>query len=79
MLLKKGINFFDTADIYGEGALEKILGSQILGIRNKTFIMTKGGIINNQNKKNFKIKYIKKNFREFRKFKDELPRWISVT
>ena len=62
--IKKGINFFDTADIYGEGALEKILGSQILGIRNKTFIMTKGGIINNQNKKNFKIKYIKKKISE---------------
>ncbi len=58
--LKKGINFFDTADIYGEGAGEKILGSQLYSIREKIFIMTKGGIVNSRNKKNFKIKYIKK-------------------
>ena len=58
--LKKGINFFDTADIYGEGAGEKILGSQLYGVREKIFIMTKGGIVNSKNKKNFKIKYIKK-------------------
>ena len=58
--LKKGINFFDTADIYGEGVGEKILGSQLSGFRKKVFIMTKGGIVNSKNKKNFSIKYIKK-------------------
>ncbi len=56
--IKKGINFFDTADIYGEGAGEKILGSEIQNVRNKIFVMTKGGIINSQNKKNFRVKYI---------------------
>ena len=58
--LKKGINFFDTADIYGEGVGERILGSQLSGVRKKVFIMTKGGIVNSENKKNFSIKYIKK-------------------
>jgi len=58
--LTKGVNFFDTADIYGEGIGEQILGEQIIGIRKKIFIMTKGGIINNKNEKNFSIKYIKK-------------------
>tara|TARA_B100000575_G_scaffold285910_2_gene281871 strand:- start:601 stop:1503 length:903 start_codon:yes stop_codon:yes gene_type:complete len=58
--LKKGINFFDTADIYGEGVGERILGSQLLNVRKKVFIMTKGGIVNSKNKKNFSIKYIKK-------------------
>ena len=58
--LKKGINFFDTADIYGEGVGERILGSQLSGVRKKVFIMTKGGIVNSKNKKNFSIKYIKK-------------------
>ena len=57
--LKKGINFFDTADIYGEGAGESILGSQLCSVRNKVFIMTKGGIINSKNEKNFSTKYIK--------------------
>ena len=58
--LKKGINFFDTADIYGEGVGERILGSQLSGVRKKVFIMTKGGIVNSENKKNFSIKFIKK-------------------
>lgn len=57
--LKKGINFFDTADIYGEGAGESILGSQLHSVRNKVFIMTKGGIINSKNEKNLSINYIK--------------------
>ena len=58
--LKKGINFFDTADIYGEGIGEKVLGSILSKIRNKVFIMTKGGIVNNKNEKNLTSKYIKK-------------------
>lgn len=61
--LNKGVNFFDTADIYGEGIGEKILGEQLSGIRKKIFIITKGGIINNKNEKNFSIKYIEKKIR----------------
>ena len=57
--LRNGINFFDTADIYGEGKGEKILGSELHSIREKVFIMTKGGIVNSKNKKNFTLKYIK--------------------
>ena len=57
--LDRGVNFFDTADIYGEGLVEKILGNQIKNHRNKIFVMTKGGIVNNKNDNNFSIKYIK--------------------
>tara|TARA_A100001015_G_scaffold169067_1_gene187931 strand:- start:9 stop:911 length:903 start_codon:yes stop_codon:yes gene_type:complete len=58
--LTKGVNFFDTADIYGEGIGEQVLGQQLIGIRKKIFIMTKGGIIDEKNNKNFSIQYIKK-------------------
>ncbi len=41
--LDLGINFFDTADIYGLGLSEEILGSAIKGKRDSAFIATKFG------------------------------------
>ena len=40
--ISKGINFFDTADIYGHGRSEKLLGD-LVGNRNDIFICTKFG------------------------------------
>jgi aryl-alcohol dehydrogenase-like predicted oxidoreductase len=40
--LEKGVNFFDTADVYSQGASEQILGAAIKGRREKTIISTKG-------------------------------------
>jgi aryl-alcohol dehydrogenase-like predicted oxidoreductase len=39
--LDAGLNFFDTADIYSNGASEEILGKAIAGRREKTLIATK--------------------------------------
>jgi aryl-alcohol dehydrogenase-like predicted oxidoreductase len=39
--LDAGMNFFDTADIYSEGAAEEILGAALQGKRDKVLISTK--------------------------------------
>jgi aryl-alcohol dehydrogenase-like predicted oxidoreductase len=39
--LEKGINFFDTANVYSQGASEEVLGEAIKGRRNKVIIATK--------------------------------------
>jgi aryl-alcohol dehydrogenase-like predicted oxidoreductase len=41
--LDHGVNFFDTADIYGQGGSEKILGKALRGRRTKVIIATKAG------------------------------------
>lgn len=38
-----GINFFDTADLYGRGENEALLGRCLAGKRNQVYIATKGG------------------------------------
>lgn len=55
--LDAGINFFDTADIYGLGHSEKLLGKTI-GQRKDTIIATKVGNVARQNQ--FTIDYSKK-------------------
>lgn len=42
--LDLGINYFDTADAYGIGRSEEILGDVLKGRRDKSVIATKGGI-----------------------------------
>src|SRR3977135_1586957 len=39
--LEAGLNFFDTADVYSQGASEEILGKAIAGRRNSLLISTK--------------------------------------
>jgi aryl-alcohol dehydrogenase-like predicted oxidoreductase len=39
--LEAGVNFFDTADVYSQGASEQILGKAIAGRRNSVLISTK--------------------------------------
>lgn len=43
MAIDRGINFFDTADIYGAGRAETLLGEAIGGVRHKVVIATKFG------------------------------------
>lgn len=38
-----GCNFFDTADVYGHGHSEEILGTALAGVRDRVFIATKVG------------------------------------
>ena len=40
--LERGVNFFDTANVYSQGASEEILGAALKGKREKTIISTKG-------------------------------------
>src|SRR5215468_1351573 len=42
--LDAGINFFDTADVYGSGQSEEFLGKALKGRRAKAVIATKFGI-----------------------------------
>jgi aryl-alcohol dehydrogenase-like predicted oxidoreductase len=42
--LEAGINLFDTADVYSNGASEEVLGSAIKGRRDKVIISTKTGL-----------------------------------
>jgi aryl-alcohol dehydrogenase-like predicted oxidoreductase len=41
--LERGVNFFDTANVYSQGASEEILGAAIKGRRDKVIISTKAG------------------------------------
>ncbi|TDS12995.1 aldo/keto reductase [Sphingobacterium paludis] len=40
--LDRGVNFFDTANVYSQGASEEVLGAALKGRREKTIISTKG-------------------------------------
>jgi myo-inositol catabolism protein IolS len=42
--LDKGVNFFDTSDIYGMGESERILGNVLRGRRSKVIVATKFGV-----------------------------------
>ncbi|GAA5418820.1 aldo/keto reductase [Sulfurisphaera tokodaii] len=61
--LENGINFFDTADVYGEGLGEKILAKVFNTKRDKIIILTKIGYdfynkSNNRISQRFSIEYI---------------------
>jgi len=65
MAFEKGMTFFDTADMYGMGENEKLLGKAIKTIRNQVVIATKFGIVRDPNdplKRNFcgKPEYVRK-------------------
>ena len=42
--LDNGVNFFDTADVYGNGASEELLGDAVRANRDEVFIATKFGL-----------------------------------
>jgi aryl-alcohol dehydrogenase-like predicted oxidoreductase len=42
--LEAGVNFFDTANVYSDGASEEVLGAALKGRRNKVLISTKASI-----------------------------------
>lgn len=59
--LNKGVNFFDTSDVYGDGISEKFIGELIKSTTKKFYVATKTGlrltpfIPENYNYKNFQI------------------------
>jgi len=42
--LDAGIDFFDTADVYGQGDSERLLGRLVAGRRDEVLLCTKGGL-----------------------------------
>lgn len=58
-----GINFFDTADVYGLGESERTLGEAIRGNRNKVVIATKFGLRRDGNRQTYY---------------DNSPEWINL-
>lgn len=61
--IEKGVNFFDTADFYGSGHSEKILGKAICRVRDKVVISSKGGYRIGKNgiiEQNFSSTYLRK-------------------
>ena len=42
--LDRGVNFFDTADVYGDGRSEKFLGKLIKSTSEKIYVSTKTGL-----------------------------------
>jgi len=43
--LDLGVTMFDTADVYGSGESERILGAALTGHRKRAIVATKGGIV----------------------------------
>ena len=48
-----GINFFDTADLYGFGESERLIGKAFAGKRDKVVIASKGGMLDPQGRQDF--------------------------
>jgi aryl-alcohol dehydrogenase-like predicted oxidoreductase len=57
--LEAGINFFDTADIYGGGQSEEFLGKALKGRRDKAIVATKFGMKMSEGMEGAKPAYIK--------------------
>src|SRR5690242_13333718 len=57
--LDAGLNFFDTADVYGAGQSEEFLGNAIRGKRDKAIIATKFGIKMGEGKEGANPKYVR--------------------
>lgn len=60
--LDAGVNFFDTADVYGLGQSERTLGKALTGRRDRAVIATKGGV----------------RVEKGRTFYDNSPEWITA-
>lgn len=58
--IEAGINFFDTADIYGEGRSEEFLGRALGARRRKVIVATKFGIKMGEGKEGAKPAYVKR-------------------
>src|SRR6185436_6561169 len=56
--LDSGINFFDTADVYGGGSSEEFLGAALKGRRSKAIIATKFGIKMGEGKEGASPRYV---------------------
>jgi aryl-alcohol dehydrogenase-like predicted oxidoreductase len=58
--LDAGVNFFDTADVYGSGQSEEFLGNALKGRRDRAIIATKFGMNMGEGKEGAGPEYIRK-------------------
>jgi len=58
--LEAGINFFDTADIYGSTKSEEFLGRALAGRRHQAIVATKFGMAVDEQRKGARHEYKKK-------------------
>src|SRR5262245_3368923 len=58
-VLDAGINFFDTADVYGGGQSEEFLGTALKGRRDRAIIATKFGIKMGEGKEGARAQYVR--------------------
>lgn len=54
-----GLNFFDTADVYGNGHNETLLGSAVKGVRQDVILATKFGFLPNETGLNARPDYVR--------------------
>src|SRR5712692_10002931 len=57
--LEAGINFFDTADIYGQGQSEEFLGRALGPRRNQVIVATKFGLKMDEQRQGAKPAYVR--------------------
>jgi len=57
-----GVNLFDTADVYGRGHSERLLGRALAGVRDKVLISSKAGMVDNAD--GFKLDFSRKHLLE---------------
>lgn len=58
--LELGVNFFDTADFYGFGHSEAVLGQALRGARDKALIATKAGLVDASGAQDFSPVYLRR-------------------
>jgi aryl-alcohol dehydrogenase-like predicted oxidoreductase len=57
-----GVNLFDTADAYGRGHSERLLGRALAGMRDKVLISSKAGMVDDAD--GFKLDFSRKHLLE---------------
>ena len=55
---EKGINFFDTSNIYGNGHSEELIGGVFRNLRDKIIIASKGGFLKHNGPRDFSSRNI---------------------
>jgi len=69
--VESGVNFFDTADVYGAGASERYLGEHFAGLETSPYLVTKYG----RGEKTYPDKYSLENLRDaIKRSQDRLQR-----
>ena len=57
--LERGVNFFDTADLYGFGHSETVLGAALRSVRKRVVIASKAGMLGTGERQDFSGAYLR--------------------